>query len=243
VEQAIADAEKNHVEYLLSNAVDYETATKTIALAKQYPANVLAAIGVHPSTVTNTTNYDLEKFEQLVDENDDYVNAIGEIGLDGKYSKDEKVKKRQLEVFRFCLNLAERKGLPAVVHSRLAVDEVLENLSDFHMPKVLLHWYDGPVNKLRVIKERGYLISVGPAAFYSQAVGEIARNAELDMILSETDGPVKYRGPFEGRPTQPSFVVDVIRKVAEIKNLGTESIREAVRCNFETFIPQLPKRR
>jgi TatD DNase family protein len=241
-EEAIADADKNHVEYLLSNAVDYETATKTIALARQHPSKVLAAVGVHPWTVTNTTNYYLEKFEQLIDENAGCVSAIGEIGLDGKYCKDEKIKERQLEVFRFFLKLAERKGLPAVVHSRLAVDEVLETLPDFHISKVLLHWYDGPVSKFRVIKERGYLVSIGPAALYSQAISEIARNADLDMILSETDGPVKYRGPFEGRPTEPSFVVDVIRKVAEIKNLDTEAVREAAWRNFETLIPHLSER-
>ena len=236
IEQAIADANLSHVEYLLSNAVDYETSTRTIALAKQYPRKVLGAIGVHPFTVTNTTNYFLEKFEQLIDENTGFVRAIGEIGLDGKYSKDEKLKEHQLKVFKFFLGLAERKGLPAVVHSRLAIDEVLETLSAFHLPKVLLHWYDGPVNKLGVIMERGYLISIGPAAFYSQALGEIARNADLGMILTETDGPVKYRGPFEGRPTQPSFVVDVIRKVAEIKNLDADVVRETVWRNFESLI-------
>jgi len=236
IEQTIADANLSHVECFLSNAVDYETSTRTIALAKQYPRKVLAAIGVHPFTVTNTTNYYLEKFEQLIDENAGHVRAIGEIGLDGKYSKDEKLKKRQLEVFKFFLRLAERKGLPAVIHSRLALDEVLETLSDFNLPKALLHWYDGPVNKLGVIKEKGCLISIGPAAFYSQAIGEIARNADLGIILSETDGPVKYRGPFAGRLTQPSFVVEVIRKVAEIKNLDAEVLREIVWRNFESLI-------
>ena len=236
-DQVIDDATKSMVMRLLSNSVDYETSTETIALAKQYSPRVLAAVGVHPSTVVNTRDQRLDEFQQLIEENAGYVHAIGEVGLDGKYTQDEQVRKRQLEVFRFFLSLAEQKGLPVVVHSRMAVDEVLGTLQDFHLPKVLLHWYDGPLDKLEVIRERGYLISIGPAVFYSRAISQVAANVALDMILSETDGPVKYRGPFEGQPTQPSFVVEVVRKVAEIKGLHVDLVREAVWNNFRKLIP------
>ncbi len=217
--------------------MDYETSTQTIALAKRYSSRVLAAIGVHPSTVMNTKDQRLDEFQQLIEEDAEYVAAIGEVGLDGKYTQDEQVRKRQLEVFRFFLGLAERNGLPVVVHSRLAVDEVLGALQEFHLPKVLLHWYDGPLDKLEVITERGYLISIGPAVFYSRAINEVASNGALDIILSETDGPVKYRGPFEGRLTQPSFVIEVVRRVAELKGLHIDEVREAVWSNFRKLIP------
>lgn len=237
-EQAIDDATKNKVMRLLSNSVDYETSTQTIALAKRYSPRVLAAIGVHPSTVMNTKDQRLDEFQKLVEENAGYVAAIGEVGLDGKYTQDEQVRKRQLEVFRFFLGLAERRGLPVVVHSRMAVDEVLRTLQDFRLPKVLLHWYDGPLDKLEVIRDRGYLISIGPAVFYSRAISQVAANVALDMILSETDGPVKYHGPFEGRLTQPSFVIEVVQKLAEIKGLHIDAVREAVWSNFQKLIPQ-----
>jgi TatD DNase family protein len=235
VEGAIDDANKSNVAFLLSNAVDFDTSIQTIALAKRYPAKVLAAIGVHPSTATRTADLQLDKFEQLIRDNADHVSAIGEIGLDGKYTQDETLKKRQRDVFRFFLSLAERKGLPVVVHSRLAVNEVLETLSDFHLSKVLLHWYDGPV-ELGLLTEKGYMISIGPAVYTSRTISEIAQKADLDMILTETDGPVNYRGPFEGKPTQPSFVVEVVRKLAEIKTVSTDTMRRAVERNFRELI-------
>ncbi len=219
--------------------MDYDTSTQTIALATLYPAKVLAAIGVHPWTATNSTDYRLDRFEQLIQENQDKVKAIGEIGLDGKYTQDEKLKSRQKDVFRFFLALAERRRLPVVVHSRQAVDEVLEVLSEFNLPKVLLHWYDGPSEKLKLIEERGYLISIGPAVFYSRRISEIAQNAALDMILTETDAPVKYRGPFEDRLTHPSFVVEVVRRLAEIKAISTEVMREAGWRNFLDLLPSV----
>jgi len=239
IEQVIEDATTNNVSYLLSNAVDYSTSVQTITLAKNYRGKVLAAIGVHPSTVTKTADYQLDKFEELIDKNEDYAQAVGEIGLDGKYTQDEALKNRQKEVFRFFLRLAEQKKLPVVVHSRLAVDEVLESLSGFRLRKVLLHWYDGPVEKLSLIHQRSYLISLGPALLYSRRLSEIARKADLGIVLSETDGPVTYHGPFKGRLTQPSFVVDVVRKLAEIKSVNVDEVRETIYGNFHEFIRNL----
>ncbi len=239
VEQAVEDADRNNVGYLLSNAMDFDTSIQTIVLGRHYPRKVLAAIGVHPWTATNSTDYQLERFHRLVRENLDVVKAIGEIGLDGKYTQDEALKSRQKEVFRFFLRLAEQHELPVVVHSRQAVDEVIEVLSEFNLHKVLFHWYDGPSEKLKLIEEQGYLVSIGPALFYSRRISEIARNAPLDMILTETDAPVKYRGPFGERLTQPSFVVDVVQKLTEIKTVSLETVREAVWRNFHKLIPSV----
>ncbi len=232
----IEDATRNSVTRLLSNAVDYSTSVRTISLAKQYEGTVLAAVGIHPSTVVGEAGYELAQFERLIDENREYVKAIGEIGLDGKYTQDEEKKSRQREVFRFFLRIAEKKQLPVVVHSRLAVDEVLDELSRFNLPKVLLHWYDGPLEKLELIRERGYLISIGPTLLYSKRIAEVARNADLSIILSETDGPVSYHGPFEGKVTQPTFVIDVVRKLAEIKIERAQEVRDAVWNNFQRLI-------
>ena len=221
---------------LLSNAVDYNTSVRTISIAKEHERTVLAAVGIHPSTVIGEAGYELAPFEGLIEENREYVKAIGEIGLDGKYTQDEEKKRQQREVFRFFLGLAEKKQLPVVVHSRLAVDEVLDELSRFKLPKVLLHWYDGPIEKLESIRERGYLISIGPTLLYSKRMAEVARTADLSIILSETDGPVSYHGPFEGKVTQPNFVIDVVRKLSEIRFESAQDVRDAVWNNFQRLI-------
>ena len=236
IELVMEDATKNNISHLLSNAVDYETSIETVTLARRYDGQVFAAVGVHPWTVTKNKDLHLDKFEELLEVNERYIKAIGEIGLDGQYTQDEEQKKRQREVFRFFLELAEHKRLPVVVHSRLAVDDVLETLPSFNLQKVLLHWYSGPVEKLDLIKDRGYLISVGPSLLYSRRISEIARHADLKMILSETDGPVNYHGPFEGKMTQPSLVIEVVRKLAEIKSQSAENVRETICSNFQLFI-------
>jgi TatD DNase family protein len=235
IETIMQDATKNSVTRLLSNAVDYNTSVETIAFVKQYEGRVFAAVGVHPWAVLHDPSMDLNRFEHLIDENRAHVRAIGEIGLDGKYTQDAGERGRQREVFKFFLKLATQRQLPVVVHSRLAVDDVSSELALFDSLKVMLHWYDGPVENLELIKSRGYMISIGPSLLYSKRIAEIAREADLNMILTETDGPVTYHGPFEGRMTQPSFVIDVIRKLAEIRSEKFETVRDRIWGNFERF--------
>ena len=236
VDSILDDATRNGIFHLFSNAVDYETSLETISLAKQHEHLVLAAVGLHPWTVVNKGTSDQGKFEALLKEHGQYISAIGEIGLDGKYAQDAEKTKLQKETFRFFLRLAEKRRLPVVIHSRLALNDVLEELPQFNLPRILLHWYDGPTEKLKLIQDCGYLISIGPSLLYSKRLAEIARAADLEMILTETDGPVSYHGPFEEKMTQPSFVIDVVKKIAELKSMNLEPVRDAIRSNFQRLI-------
>jgi TatD DNase family protein len=236
VEEVVDDAAQHNVSRMLSNAVDHESSLATIRLAKQFPSRVLAAVGVHPFTVTRPGALNLDKFSRMIDDNSGWISAIGEIGLDGKYAQDERVRARQRETFRFFLGLAEEKNLPVVVHSRGAVTEALASLADFRLPHVLLHWYDGPIENLSVLREREYLISIGPAALYSRKIAKIARAVDPGLILSETDGPVKYRGLFGDRVARPSFVVEVVKKLAELRGMNPEDTQSTISSNFERFL-------
>jgi TatD DNase family protein len=230
------NAAKSNVRYLFSNSVDYNSSVETLILAKRYRGTVLAAVGVHPWTVVNKEDFQLGRFDGFIEDNAEYIAAVGEIGLDGQYSQSEQKKKSQRDVFQFFLQLAERRKLPVIVHSRLAVDDVLANLSSFNLDRVLLHWYSGPIEKLAEIRDRGFMITVGPALLYTRRIVEIARNADLSMILTETDGPVRHHGPFEGKLTQPSFVIDVVRKLSEIKSQSAEIVCETVWRNFRRLV-------
>jgi TatD DNase family protein len=117
IESLLEDATQHGVARLMSSAVDYETSVRTISLAKQYQETVLATIGLHPWTVVGNPSFDLGKFEHLLNENKEHVKAIGEIGLDGKYTQDARKREGQREVFRFFLAMAEKRKLPVVVHS------------------------------------------------------------------------------------------------------------------------------
>jgi TatD DNase family protein len=236
VEEIVQDAVQHNVSQMLSNATDYESSLETIRLARQFPHRILAAVGIHPLTVLQSENLHLEGFWKMSDENSEWITAIGEIGLDGKYSREEHAKARQNEIFRSLLGLAERKNMPVVVHSRQAVPEVIASLADFRLRRVLLHWYDGPIENLPLFKERGYLISFGPAVLYSRRITEIVRAVDSDLILTETDGPVQYRGLFEDQLTKPWFVVQVVQKLAEIRGVTPDTMRSTILSNMQRLL-------
>jgi len=237
VEMVLEDSAKNDVRYLFSNGTDYESSIRTLALAEQYESRVFAAVGIHPWTVTNTQGeLNLDVFEKLFEENKSRITAIGEVGLDGQYHQNELNKARQNETFRYFLRLAERHRLPVVIHSRLAIEDVLATLPSFSLPRVMLHRYSGPLEHLRLIKDQNYLITVGPSIFYSKRAAEIARHADLDTVLTESDGPVNYFGPFKGRQTLPSFVLDVVNKLAQIRNEDIQKVRNASWNNFHSLV-------
>jgi TatD DNase family protein len=236
IQEIIKDANENNVTRLLSNATDYQTSLQTLELARKYHPTILAAIGVHPWTANSEADCQLDRFEELIRTNETLIDAIGEIGLDGKYPQNEQTRKRQKKVFEFFLETAERHELPVIVHSRQALKEVLETLPKYNLQKILLHWYDGPTEKLRLIRDLGHLISMGPPVLYSRRMSEIAREADLSIILTETDGPVTYGGPFKGRMTKPSFVIDVAMRLAEIKSLSLERVQYALAANFRELL-------
>jgi len=105
---------------------------------------------------------------------------------------------------------------------------------------VLLHWFDGTSDQLKTSSDRGYLISFGPALLYSRKLQDLARLADINTLLTETDGPVRFRGaPFEGKITLPSFIIHVTHKIAEIKSISPNAVRDAVWENFKKFTPCL----
>jgi len=236
VEAVVEEAGQHDVTQMLSNATDYESSLETIRLAKKFPDRVLAAVGVHPSTATRSSALNLNKFAEMIDDNARWIKAIGEIGLDGTYTQDERAKTKQQQVFRFFLELAEERKLPVTIHSRGAVLETLALLADFRIPCVLFHWYDGPTANLPLLRQHAYLISIGPAMSYSRKVTEIARLADPGLILSETDGPVKYRGLFGGQPAAPACVVEVVRRLAEEKGMSLDAMKSMISSNFQRFL-------
>ena len=238
VSQIVEESSRRGVSQMLSNATDYQTSLDTINFAKAFPERVLAAIGVHPSTILRSDNLHLEEFRRMIDDSSRWVTAIGEIGLDGKYTQDERAKTKQMETFRFFLSLAEEKQLPVVVHSRQAVSQTIDTLADFHIPSVLLHWYDGPVEALSLLKDREYMISIGPAILYSRNIAKIAGTIAANLILTETDGPVTYRGLFGSELTKPWFVIQVLNKLAEIRGTYGDTLRSMIYSNFQRFLNQ-----
>lgn len=130
------------------------------------------------------------------------------------------------------LRAAEKLSLPVIIHSRRTASEVLDVLSSFGVKKVLFHWFGGPMELLSKIVEKGFYVSEGPPTVYSSKTRELLRRTPLDRLLTETDGPVRFGGPFYGKMTTPSFVPLVVKAIAEIKGVAETEVADQILGNF-----------
>jgi len=235
IDEIIAEAKDSNVVALVSNSMDYETSVGSLRLAETYPRMVYAALGIHPWNVKAVTEDDLQQMLELIStqKQNKALVAIGEIGLDYKYTK---IWDKQLMLFDNMLKLAENLDLPVIIHSRGTTAQIVEMLPSYNLRKVLLHWFSRPVSALTKAVKRGYYITEGAPTAYSNGIRDVVRRTPLTNLLTETDGPVRfYKSPFKGKRTTPAFIPTVVKAIAEVKSMDVEDVATQIIKNFEEF--------
>ena len=235
IDEIIAEAKDSNVVALVSNSMNYETSVGSLRLAETYPRMVYAALGIHPWNVKALTEDDLQQMLGLIStqKQNKALVAIGEIGLDYKYTK---IWDKQLMLFDNMLKLAENLDLPVIIHSRGTTAQIVEMLPSYNLRKVLLHWFSRPVSALTKAVKRGYYITEGAPTAYSNGIRDIVRRTPLTNLLTETDGPVRfYKSPFKGKRTTPAFIPTVVKAIAEVKSMDVEDVAAQIIQNFEEF--------
>ena len=167
--------------------------------------------------------------------NSQKVVAIGEIGLDSKYSGTGEPTEIQKQVFKKMLSAAEKTSLPVIIHSRGTTPQIIDLLPSFEIKKILLHWFSQPHSLIPTIIDRDYYITEGPPSVYSNGIREIRQKVPLTNILTETDGPVKFRGPFKDKFTTSSFIPLVVKNIADLKKTNEFEVAEQIFHNFFDF--------
>jgi TatD DNase family protein len=233
IDELIEDAKSSGVTALVTNSMDLKTCQNDIKLSEKYPNLVYPALGIHPWNVNVLGESELQETIDFIQKQKGIVKAIGEIGLDCKY---ETVWEKQTMVFDKMLQLAEALELPVIIHSRGTTDIIIEILASYKLKRVLLHWFSHPMSALTKALDKGYFITEGPPATYSNGIREVVEKTPLSNLLTETDGPVTYwKQPFNGQLTKPSYLRNVVGAIAEIKKMQPEEVADQIIRNFEIF--------
>lgn len=203
-------------------------ANEVIELSNKYKGFLLPALGIHPECIDN---YDLEKIEELIKNNKVY--AIGEIGLDYYWNKENK--EEQKELFIKQINLAKKYNLPVLVHTRDSIQDCLDILKE-NKVKGIIHCYSGSYEMAKEFIKYGYKIGVGGVlTFKNSKLYEVIEKIDLKDILLETDSPYLTPEPFRGKQNNPSNVYYVAKRISEIKNISIEKVIEETTNNFIEF--------
>jgi TatD DNase family protein len=193
---------------------------------------IYATVGVHPHDAAKATPATFEHLLALI--NHPKVLAIGEIGLD--YHYDFSPREVQREIFTGQLHLAVKTLKPIVIHTREAWDDTLRLIDETPPPRGgIMHCFTGGPEEARQALERGFYLSFGGVITFPKAdkVREAARITPDDRLLVETDAPYLAPAPHRGKRNEPAFLIETVRRLAEIRGTTPEAIAKRTIANFD----------
>lgn len=212
--------------------IDFESSKRAVELADKHE-EIYACIGVHPAD-NPSASFEVDKFESLISSSK--VVAIGECGLDFFHIKKEEDFERQKNLFFEQINFAIKHNKPIMIHSRDAYEEILEilePLAKLYGPKLRgdLHFFTGSLEQAKRYWAIGFTTSFTGVITFARDYDEVIKNAPLDMIMSETDAPWVSPVPYRGKRNEPSYVSEVVKKIAEIRGEDLETVQKALVAN------------
>ncbi|MDD7986510.1 TatD family hydrolase [Lentisphaera marina] len=219
------------VEYMTLIGCDPESCDRALETSQKYE-NMFFSAGVHPLYVKDFTG-EVSDFDTYY-ENENNV-AVGEIGLDFYYDKDENIQKRQVNIFESFLNKSVELKKPAIIHSREAFPETLSCIKNTlkGQQDFILHCYTGDENWVgEFIDAGGYISYSGIVTFKNaESLRKSLEGVPKDRILIETDSPYLAPVPMRGKRNQPAYVVHVRDKIAQLLNMDSEELSELTTRN------------
>lgn len=237
-----------------------DTSRKAMEMTRKYE-NTYAIIGLHPihtgASYHDTKElgeggaeftsrgeiFNKEAYAELLKSKK--VVGIGECGLD-YYRCDEESIAKQKQAFIAQIELANEFNKPLMLHirnnpedkSRNAYADVLDILKQFspipgigERPRGDVHFFAGNLEDAKNFLDFGFTLSFTGVITFTKDYDEVIKNTPLDMIMTETDSPYVTPAPYRGKRNEPSYVAEVVKKIAEIKNLPEEKVAEAIMAN------------
>jgi len=231
-DEVIKKAIEEGVSELYLPAIDSESHQSMVDLAEAYPENCFAMMGVHPTSINDNWEKELEIAEEWLNKRD-FV-AIGEIGIDLYWDKTH-FKEQQI-AFKRQIGWAKERNLPVIIHCRDSFDEIFEILEEEKDEKLrgIFHCFTG--TKEQAEKAISYNMKLGiggVATFKNGKIDKFLREIDLKHIVLETDAPYLAPVPFRGKRNESLYLKLVADKLSDIYEMSVEKIAEITTANAD----------
>ncbi len=218
--ECINRAKENGIDKMILVGFDYKTNLEALNLSSKYNC-FYPAIGIHPSCVLEN---DLSYLNFII-ENKDKIYAVGEIGLDFHYGKENM--EEQILFFKKQLDIACFLNKPVIIHCRDAYQMTYDILKEYQGKlKGVMHCYSGSYEMMKEFIKLGFLIGIGGVVTFKNAleIKKCVLNIPLRYLVLETDCPYLAPVPFRGKRNEPAYLKYIIDEIASIKNILASDI-------------------
>jgi len=229
-DQVIANAKNAGVEKVLLPNVDSGTILPLLDLVDKFPDFCFPMIGLHPTSVKENFEQELEMVESWLKKRKFY--AIGEIGIDLYW--DKTFLKQQEEVFKYQIKLAKKYDLPIIIHARDSFDEIfniVEREIDSSL-KGIFHAFTGNLEQAKQIIDWGFFIGIGGiVTFKNSHLRDVIKKIDINHLVLETDSPYLAPVPYRGKRNESAYIQIVAQKIAEIKEISLDEVAQITTSN------------
>ena len=232
IDIVIENSIKAGISKIIMPAIDSTTLDAMLKVEAQFPANCIAMMGLHPCYVKENYKEELKLVEDWIGKRK-FI-AIGEIGLD--FYWDKTFAKEQQFVFETQMQWAIDLQLPIAIHTRNAMGETIEAVKPFAKKGLrgVFHCFSGSKESAEQIIGMGFHLGLGGVLTYKNTgVAEAVKDIPMEYLVLETDAPYLAPVPFRGKTNEPAYMLEVAKKLAEIKSLPLHEIAAITTSNAE----------
>ncbi len=235
-EEMLAKAMEQGVQKFFLPNIDSSSIAGMHELVKKQPQNCFAMMGLHPCSVTENVNAELEKIKGHLFAQP-YC-AVGEIGIDLYW--DKTFADQQKMAFRTQIEWAIQLDLPISIHCRNAFDEIYEILLEYCQPnqenklKGIFHCFSGNTAQAKQIIALGFYLGIGGVVtFKNSGLDKVVMELGVEKLVLETDSPYLAPVPYRGKRNESSYLVEIAQKVADICSCSIEHVAAITTRNAE----------
>lgn len=219
IDEIIKQSNKLNVIKFINNACDKSSCIEVLRSVEKYNS-IYGAIGIHPEYVQDYKEDDIKFIEQHV--NDKRIVAIGEIGLDYYYTKENKVEQKRL--LEEQLKIAEEYNKPVIIHNREATQDIIDILKKYKV-KGIIHAFNGSLETANIFIKMGFLLGIGGVITFKNCnLKDIVEKIDVKNLVFETDAPYLAPVPYRGKQNIPGYTCYTLEFVANLKNMEPEQL-------------------
>lgn len=237
---AVHRALQSGVSKLCLPSITEETLPDVLAMCERYPGTCYPMIGLHPTELGDDYRDTLDRLYSSLKKDARFI-AIGEVGIDLYW--DDTHKEEQLEAFKTQIEWAVECGLPLVIHSRNAFNELYDVMENYRSKGLtgVFHCFSGSEEEARkLLSFEGFYLGIGGVVTYKKSsLPQAIRNVPLERIMLETDSPYLPPVPFRGKRNESSYIPYIAEFLAGLYGCSVEDIARITTANARLLFPKL----